>query len=169
MLYPVLESRTKEAMWMGDLDLAAERARSLIQLSPQDPRASLHYGEVLLERGEVEQALRAYCDSARFSPPGREIAMFMAGQCYEELGDLESACDAYVAALETDPLGISTAERLEAVADRMGCAALLEWVRSLLAGLRELQEHARPQRGEPYKNLPAPLESQPSEEFVSPN
>lgn len=157
MLYPVLESRTK-ALWLGDLDLALDRARKLLELSPNDPRASLHLGQVLLECDQVDEALQAYRKAARFAPPGREIALFMAGQCYEALDDLDSACDAYIAALHSDPLGIASAERLEEVAQQLGYTQVLRWARLLLEDLRKRQESVPPPRAEPYKSLPPPID-----------
>lgn len=160
MLYPVLESRTKEALWLNNLDLALERVRGLLELSPNDPRAWLHLGQVLLECDQIEEALEAYRKAARFAPPGREIALFMAGQCYEALDDLVSACDAYISALHSDPLGIASAERLEEVAVRLGDSQVLRWVRMRLNDLRERQKITPPPRPEPYKNLAPPSDRQ---------
>lgn len=158
MLYPVLESRTKEAIWIGDLELALERARATTELSPYDARAWLHLGQVHLDRDEVEQALRAYSMSARFSPPGREVALFMVGQCYEELEDVESAIDAYLGSLWSDPLGISSAERLAELAAQTGNTMIGAWVQSRLQALEGQAVDAPAPRAEPYKHLPSPVE-----------
>jgi tetratricopeptide (TPR) repeat protein len=157
MLYPTIESRIKEALWMGDFELAIERAHSLTELSPYDPRPWLNYGEVLLERNEIEKALSAYRTAARFAPPGQEVACFMAGQCYEELGELELACDSYIAALRVDPMGISSAERLESLSRRIDCKPILQWVERLHADLREKKARMPIPRVERYTQLPAPL------------
>lgn len=137
MLFPCLESRMQEALWIGDLDLALERIKEYVSLSPLDPRAWLHQGEVLLQRNEVEGALSSFQQTIRLAPPGEEIAFFMAGQCYEIVDDLESAFDSYLNALRVDPLGFSSAERLEEVAIQLGQNAAVEWVRTLRAGLRD--------------------------------
>jgi tetratricopeptide (TPR) repeat protein len=156
MLYPVLESRMKEALWLGDLALAEERAAGLVELSPHDPRAWLHLGEARLERDDVSGALEAYRQSARYAPPGLEVASFMAGQCLEELGDPQGACDAYLTAMKEDALGISSAECLESVAERIGAQTLLAFARARLAGIRQIDR--APTEDEPYKHLPPPLE-----------
>jgi tetratricopeptide (TPR) repeat protein len=161
MLYPTIESRIKEALWIGDFDLAIERSRRLTELSPYDPRAWLSYGEVLLERNELDKALFAYRMAARFAPPGAEVAYFMAGQCYEELDELELACDAYIAALHVDPMGISSAERLENLSRRIGCEPILKWVEQLGVHLAEEKARKQPPRVERYTQLPAPLVNPP--------
>lgn len=158
MLYPVLESRSKEAIWLEDYDLALERAQRTVKLSPYDARAWLHLGQIYIEREEPEEAVAAYRRSARLAPPGREIAWFMAGQCYEVLDDLESACDAYLSSLQADPLGIASAERLEDVATQLDYAPILRWVRPRLAEMEKLQVHTPAPRPQPYKHLPPPVE-----------
>ncbi len=158
MLYPVIESRTKEALWLGDKDLALERARTLTTLSPHDPRAWLHLGQVYVDREELEPAAAAYRRSARCSPPGREVALFMLGQCLEELGQLEAARDAYVGSLDVDPLGVSAAESLFELAGRLDERPLARWAQEHLERLRAHRATAVPRALEPYKSLPAPAE-----------
>ncbi|MBL8955604.1 MAG: tetratricopeptide repeat protein [Myxococcaceae bacterium] len=158
MLYPVIESRTKEALWLGDKDLALERARTLTTLSAHDPRAWLHLGQVYVDREELELAADAYRRSARYSPPGREVALFMLGQCLEELGQLEAARDAYVGSLDVDPLGVSAAESLLQLAERLDERPLARWAKAHLEQLSAHRAVAVPRAPEPYKNLPAPTE-----------
>lgn len=159
MLYPVLESRTKEAMWIGDLDLALERAREATDLSPYDARAWLHLGQIYVDRDDPEQARHAYRKAARYAPPGREIACFMAGQCSEALDDLESACDDYLAALEADPQGVSAAMKLQELASRTNHRLLLDWAEQRAAVLADREQMAPLRRPEVYKHLPPPAES----------
>jgi tetratricopeptide (TPR) repeat protein len=158
MLYPVYESRTKEALWLDDLDLAEERALKTVKLSPYDARAWLHLGQVYCDREDAEQALQAYLRAVRLAPPGREIAWFMAGQCYEQMDELELACDAYLVSLENDPLGVSAAEQLVEVADKLGHSAISRWARSRLEDLAERQEISPEAQPEPYKNFLKPDE-----------
>jgi hypothetical protein len=58
-LHPVIESRTKEALWLGDLDLALARAERLTDLDPYDSRVWLELGQVRLERNEFAPAAEA--------------------------------------------------------------------------------------------------------------
>jgi tetratricopeptide (TPR) repeat protein len=136
LLYAVLESRTKEALWLGDLDAAEQRARRLVALWPMDPLAHDHLGQVLVERERIGEALGAYLSAARIGAPSAEAAWFMAGQCYEALDLPERACDAYLIALRLDPLGVSSLERLAEVADDIAQPVLSVWSRTRL---RELQ------------------------------
>lgn len=117
MLYPVLESRTKEALWLEDFDLAYERVSELAMLCPSDARANLQLGEVLMDLGKTEEALAAYERAAFLSPPGAEVAHFMLGQCYESTGQKQKALIAYMQAIEKDPDGISSYESLQALVD----------------------------------------------------
>ncbi len=157
MLYPVLESRIKEALWLKDFDKALARAEEITELCPSDARAWLHRGQVHVAREEAEEALRSYRNAARLAPPGREVALFMAGQCLEALERDREACDAYVMALEADALGISSVERLMEVSERLGERALHRWARDRFAALRAEQERTEERPSEAYKNLPPPM------------
>ena len=124
----IRESRTKEALILRDFDRAEMWARACVQHCPTDPRGWLELGQVLIEREKLQEAAAAYRKAARFGPPGTEIAWFMAGQCHESLNDTEAAADAYLAALELDPLAISAAERLAELAPVLGSPEIAEWI-----------------------------------------
>ncbi len=112
MLFPVLESRIKEALWIKDFVLACERAHELQKLSPSDPRVYLHLGECLLMNNKIDDALLAYEKSIFFGVSNIEVSYFMLGQCYEKLGDIFRAQNAYKQSIEKDPEGISSFEAL---------------------------------------------------------
>ena|SRR5882724_6452151 len=131
----IRETRTKEAPVLGDLERAELWARRAVEHCPADPRGWLELGQVLVEREKTADALAAYRKAARFGPPGTEIAWFMAGQCCEALGDQEAAIDAYLAALDIDPLAISAAERLAELAPGMGSVDLAAWAQAKAAAL----------------------------------
>jgi tetratricopeptide (TPR) repeat protein len=157
MLYPVLESRIKEALWVGDPDQARRRAIEITELAPHDPRAWLHRGQVHVETGEIEAALRAYQHAGRYSPPGREVAYFMVGQCQEKMGDIESACDSYTASLQADPYAISSAEALETVAGKLGATSICDWARQRCEVLRASAPTIVNPPVEPYRTFPPPI------------
>lgn len=156
MLYPVLESRIKEALWLKDLDSARARALEITELSPHDPRAWLHRGQVHVASGEIESALHAYRRAARFSPPGKEIARYMMAQCHEVLGDFESACDAYLDSLQVDPYAISSAKALELVAEKLGLAGVRAWAAERREELQTLKPVIKNPPVEPYRSFPPP-------------
>jgi len=131
MLYPCVQSRMQEAIWLGETTLALERADEYIAMAPTDPRGWLHKGEILIGADELEGALHCFRRAARYAPPGEEVALFMAGQCLEAAGDIESAFDAYLGALRIDPMGTSTVEALAGLAESVGHKAVLDWLHGL--------------------------------------
>ncbi|RCJ15163.1 hypothetical protein A6S26_07440 [Nostoc sp. ATCC 43529] len=139
-LTTVFESRTKEALWLDEIDLAEERATKMIQMEPLYSRYRLQLGEILIKQGKIEEAARMYRSAARLGPPGTAIAWFMAGQCHEKLGELEIACDCYLASIEMDSLAISAVERLHNLALSLGNLALVNWSNVRLSELREQQK-----------------------------
>ena len=136
VLYAVLESRTKEAVWLGDSELAELRATQLTEMVPCDPRPYLHLGEILAGAGKMDKALRAYTNAAVYAPPGAEIAWFMQGQCCEALGDVEGAIRNYLQSLSVDPGGISAVESLDILLARLGNRPLRRWCSDALGELR---------------------------------
>jgi tetratricopeptide (TPR) repeat protein len=136
----ILESRTKEALWLGDLDLAEERACKLTQRDPLDPRYWNEVGEVLLKQGRIEEAAQAYRCASRLGPPCASVACFMAGQCYQSLGEIELACDYYLSCLRYDPLSISAVKRLSQIAADLGNEKLEEWCQLRLPQLEQQKQ-----------------------------
>lgn len=129
------ESRTKEALLLGNLDLAEERARRYVREGPLFSQAHTTLGQVLAEQKKYAKAIDAYRAAARYGPPGSEIAWFMIGQCWEQIGVPEAARDAYLSALDLDPMGISSLEQLVIVARQLGDRMLADWAGSRLATL----------------------------------
>ncbi|PJA19764.1 MAG: hypothetical protein COX62_06055 [Deltaproteobacteria bacterium CG_4_10_14_0_2_um_filter_43_8] len=117
MLHPVLESRTKEALWLGDLDMALAKSMELVALCPNDPRLHLHLGQVQIERREIEAAAASYLRAFAIGQPGQAVAAFMHAQCLEHLGRSQDAVVFYMLALRSDPQGLSTVEKLRANID----------------------------------------------------
>lgn len=139
-LTTVFESRTKEALWLGDIDLAEERAKKMIKMEPLYSRYRLQLGEILIKQGKVEEASKIYRSAARLGPPGTSIAWFMAGQCHEKMGDIDIACDCYLASVQMDELAISAVERLHYLAPQLGNSALANWSTARLQELKEQQK-----------------------------
>jgi tetratricopeptide (TPR) repeat protein len=158
LLYAALESRTKEALWLGELALAAARARRLAALWPLEPAVHAHLGQVLVEQGRIAEALEAYLAAARLGAPQAEAAWFLAGQCHEALDAPARACDAYLAALRLDPLGVSALERLADVAAGTANGVLAGWSRARLAALQADEAAHEPRRGlAPYQEYAGQL------------
>ncbi|KIC20121.1 tetratricopeptide repeat protein [Leisingera sp. ANG-Vp] len=154
VLFPVIESRTKEALWNGDTELALSRIQRLTRISPNDSRVWLQLGEVHIERDEFEQALKAYRHAAELAPPGREIAWFMIGQCLEALDDLHQAGDAYLAALSLDPQAISAAEALVEVSKQLGQQTICSWATEHLNTLDAIKQRGVFKRQWAHQHIP---------------
>ncbi|BAG03419.1 conserved hypothetical protein [Microcystis aeruginosa PCC 9809] len=138
-LTTVFESRTKEALWLGDIDLAGERAKKMVELEPLYSHYRLQLGEVLLKQNKFEEAAKIYRSATRLGPPGMAIAWFMAGQCHERLGEIDIACDCYLASVQMDELAISAVEKINKLAPRLGNSMLTDWSTARLEQLREQQ------------------------------
>jgi tetratricopeptide (TPR) repeat protein len=126
-LYPILESRTKEALWLGELDLALARAESLVSLDPYDSRAWLELGEVRLRRAEYASAAEAYATAAILGAPSTAIGCHMAGLCFRKLGQSSLAAYFFEAAIRIDPQAISPREQIQELPDSPVLAVLKNW------------------------------------------
>jgi tetratricopeptide (TPR) repeat protein len=126
-LYPIIESRTKEALWLGDLDLALSRAKRLIDHDPFDPRAWLELGQVRLKRHESAPAAEAYAVAAMLGPPASTIGCHMAGLCFRDLGQPLLAAFFFKAALDIDPRGISPHNEIQHLPKIPVLALLKDW------------------------------------------
>jgi tetratricopeptide (TPR) repeat protein len=126
-LHPVLESRTKEALWLGDLELALCRALRVIDLDPYDSKAWLELGEVRLKRNECSMAAEAYAIAATLGPPASAVARQMAGRCFCELGQPLLAAFFFATTLAIDPRSISSHDQIQMLPELPVFTALKEW------------------------------------------
>jgi|SRR6266566_2426071 len=126
-LYPVIESRTKEALWVGDLDLALVRAESLIDLDPYDSRAWLELGEVRLKRNEYANAAEAYAVAAMLGAPSSAVGCHMAGLCFRHAGAPLLAAFFFRASVQADSRAISPHHEIQRLPESPVLAALKEW------------------------------------------
>jgi hypothetical protein len=126
-LHPILETRTKEALWCGDKDLALARTQELCAHDPYDAKVHVELGDLYLDRGELESALTAYRRAAEVGVPYTPFARFMIGHCLEKLGDVDAALAELVAAVELDPAAITPLQRIAELAHRTNRASLKAW------------------------------------------
>jgi tetratricopeptide (TPR) repeat protein len=126
-LHPVLESRAKEAKWLGDHALALKRAEEVVMLDRHDPKSWLELAEA---RGALEQwreAADAYVTAARLAPPMGAISRHMAGAAHQRLGDTAVAAFFFQLALQTDPLAISPRVQIDRLPALGGFDSLKDW------------------------------------------
>jgi tetratricopeptide (TPR) repeat protein len=128
-LHAVMESRTKEALWLDDQDLALTRALAVVEVDPLDAKAWVEVGEVRFRRKEWHEAALAYASAALLGPPAGAVGRHMTGVCLREQGQDLLAATFFKDALELDPLGVSPREEIHGLPDVPVLAALKEWSR----------------------------------------
>jgi hypothetical protein len=74
----------------------------------------------------------------------------VAGQCHENLGELELACDCYLDSIRMDELAISAVERLNKVSSCLDNQALANWSTMRLNQLLEQQKNMPNNTGSSY-------------------
>lgn len=136
---PMLQSRAKEARWLGDFELAKQRLKQARDVDPMDSARWIELGEVHLDLGEAEAALACYVTAARLAPPGGALAWFMAGEAARLTGDEEGACAHYLHALAIDGLCVAAADQLARFA---GAHERTRHLDALVAEVRQRQREA---------------------------
>jgi tetratricopeptide (TPR) repeat protein len=126
-LHALLESRTKEALWLGDKDLALARALGVVEVDPFDAKAWAEVGEVRWLREEWRQASEAYAVAAMLGPPASAVGRHMAGMCLRKLDMPLLSALLFKETLETDPLGISPRVQIEDLPDIEALEVLKRW------------------------------------------
>ncbi|WP_018350035.1 tetratricopeptide repeat protein [Longispora albida] len=127
-LHACLESRSKEAFGLGEIDLGHARTLEFLAIDPYDPKSHIELAESYTRQGKFAEAAEAYLTTARLGPLGTAIAYAMAGECYERAGQQAIAEDCFIQALRHDPYAISAARGWRRNGDDFGyTAALEEW------------------------------------------
>jgi cytochrome c-type biogenesis protein CcmH/NrfG len=128
-MHALMESRTKEALWLGDMDLALARTLKVIDVDPYDSKAWAEVGEVHYLREEWQQAAEAYAVAAMLGPPASAVGRHLAGVCLRKLDQGGLAALLFKSALDFDPLGISPRQEILNLPDIPVLKALKEWSR----------------------------------------
>jgi tetratricopeptide (TPR) repeat protein len=126
-LHAVMESRTKEALWLGDKDEALSRSLKVIEVDPCDSKAWAELGEIRYLRDELKEASEAYSTAAMLGPPASAVGRYMAGLCFLRLGHDMLAALFLKDTLEYDPLGISPRHRISGLPNVAVLDALKSW------------------------------------------
>jgi tetratricopeptide (TPR) repeat protein len=126
-LHAVMESRTKEALWLGDKDEALSRSLRVIEVDPCDSKAWAELGEIRYLRHELQEASEAYSTAAMLGPPASAVGRYMAGLCFRKLGQDMLAALFLKDTLECDPLGISPRHRINELPNVAVLDALKSW------------------------------------------
>jgi tetratricopeptide (TPR) repeat protein len=126
-LHALLESRTKEALWIDDKDLALIRAMEVVEIDPFDAKAWAEVGEVRYLRQEWQEAAEAYAAAAMLGPPASAVGRHMAGVCLRKLGQPLLSALLFRDALEIDPLGVSPRIEIRSLPKTKVLEALKSW------------------------------------------
>lgn len=129
-VHAVMESRTKEALWLSDMNLALARSLKVIEVDPYDAKAWIELGEVRYFRKEWSEAVQAYAAAAMLGPPASVVGRYMVAVCLQELGQETLAAFFLKDTIERDPLGISSRAEMRDLSDSVVLCALKEWSRS---------------------------------------
>jgi tetratricopeptide (TPR) repeat protein len=128
-LHALMESRTKEALWLEDKEQALDRALKVIEVDPLDSKAWMERGDVHFHRKELQEAAQAYATAAMLGPPASAAGRHMAAVCFRELGQDLLASLFFRDTLEIDQLGISPREEIRDLPDLPVLGAIKEWSR----------------------------------------
>ena len=151
------EATLKSIMLQADFfNMSGKNEESEFQLGNVNKILTKHHGELhsltleslnaygvrLLENGKIEEAQEEYLTAAELGPPGSEIALFMAGQCYQALGNNKAALRCFKRSLHYDPMGISALEALgsldTALFSKDGGLSLIEkWAGESLVSIKQ--------------------------------
>lgn len=126
-LHALLESRTKEALWLGDNDLALQRAQGVVEVDPFDAKAWAELGEIRYLRDEWREASQAYAVAAMLGPPAGAVGRYMLGACLRKLDLPLVSALLFKDTLETDPLGVSQRLEIQDLPDLEALEALKRW------------------------------------------
>jgi hypothetical protein len=129
-LHAVLESRTKEALWLKDLDLATSRATELTRVDPYDSKAWAELGQVHYIQEDWRRAAQAYVVAAMLGAPASSVGRYMAGVCFRKLGLEFLAAFLFKETLEIDPAGISSRQEIFDLPDIEVLDTLKQWAGS---------------------------------------
>ncbi|MDD1517591.1 hypothetical protein DAA51_10690 [Bradyrhizobium sp. WBAH10] len=129
-LHAVMESRTKEALWLKDLELAESRAGEVTRVDPYDSKGWAELGQVRYFREDWQGAAQAYITAALLGPPASSIGRHMSAVCLRQLGLDLVAAFLFKETLEIDPLGISPRQEIFDLPNVQILSALKEWARS---------------------------------------
>ena len=108
-LHACLESRSKEALKLGNADLSHRRLEEALAIDPYHPMSNIELAESLGRQERYADAAVYYLRAARLGPYGTALAYHMAGDCLRRTGNDVLAEDSFLQALRVDPYAVSAA------------------------------------------------------------
>lgn len=135
-LHPLLETRAREAIWLGDMDTALERTKQLVKHDFYDPKTHFRLGDLYKKLYKIEKAVANYKISAQLGTPYNAAAWFMVGECYEQLGELDLALDAYLMSIEINPT-VSCIRRIQSLSQILNKLYLFNWSKEAIFKMKK--------------------------------
>jgi tetratricopeptide (TPR) repeat protein len=126
-LHPLFETRIREAIWRGELDLARLRAEELIKVDPLEPKVYITAGDVALRCHEAERAASYYVQAAVLGPPYTVLARYKLGCVLRDSGDSAAALTAFAQALTAEPRAVTCAEEMASLARECDDVSSMLW------------------------------------------
>lgn len=120
-MHPLLETRSKVAMWRGDHARAVRYARRLCRLDPADAKVHMNLADLLAGTGRAAEAIDRYQMAAGMGPPYEVLCWHKLALCLQRHGcsgrarwaaDLRSAVEPSTARSDTSAAA-GTASRTE--------------------------------------------------------
>jgi tetratricopeptide (TPR) repeat protein len=111
--FPAVETAIRTHTYLGNPELALRLVEKLAaEIDPIDPKTWLTAGELRYAAGDVSGALLAYQHAAHLGFPYGRLSWFNAGQCHEQLGQVDEAVECYRRSLAYWPTGLTPVRRL---------------------------------------------------------
>lgn len=130
-LHPLYETRIREAIWLGDIDLARRRADELIRLDPLEPKVYVTAGDVALRGGDTERAVSCYVQAAVLGPPYTALARYKLGCVLRDRGDAAAALTAFTQGLTAEPRAVTCAREVVPLARECDDRSSMLWATQL--------------------------------------
>ena len=134
-LHPLLETRTKEALWLGDRPLALARTEELVRNDPFEPKVHLQLGDLHAESGDDQAAIACYRQACLLGAPYTALSRYKLGRALQRTGELDECLSWLGLALRAEPRARTCAEAALQIEEQKGDRAMQSWVRSLTYSL----------------------------------
>lgn len=135
-LHPLFETRIREAIWRGELDLARLRAEELIKIDPQEPKVYITAGDVSLRCHDAERAENYYVKAAVLGPPYTLLARYKLGRVLRDSGESAAALTAFTQGLAAEPRAVTCAEEMASLARECDDLSSMLWAGRIASATR---------------------------------
>ncbi|MFI6172493.1 tetratricopeptide repeat protein [Nocardia sp. NPDC051052] len=151
-LHPLLETRARAWMGVGNAEAAEQYYRELVTHDPLDPKVHVRLGDFLLHQSRLDEARSAYEHAALLGAPYTSYAFTQAARCSLHLDEPERGIASLMHAVRIDARSITPLVELRRVAGPAGFSSVAAWAADRLDTLA--QQAARPADHPPSRSTP---------------